>query len=223
MAEPTEGPLPGEDGFDELITGAETCLTAVVSDFDFARKQMYEQLSELARNFAPVMYSGQTYTIDIDSISDPFEALLRAVLENSKDVDTDVRLIVDAFKDDSDERVDMMNSLIKCENGCIEYYDPDYLEGKIRQLLLTDEPIEELAAYYALDIRTDCDNFMQHLLEEFRTDHVKHAHNEEDSDDYEIVSVRKEVRDHVFDVAKVAVGTLVALAMDRAWQRRRGR
>lgn len=187
-------------------------LSAALVAFDVRRASLHDNLSEFAVNMPSIIALETRSTVDLDGVAECFAEILRVMVREEADQTAIINTAAVVMDNETAERSDLMNQLLG-EKQIPKFKFKD-IEDLITQCIKEAENIEQaidtIEALYHTDLGNDVNNFVQLVVN-------KHQHqlDEQHAAAGQTIEIKKDAKEHVFDIAKVALGVTVALALDR--------
>ncbi|MBP7760474.1 hypothetical protein KA093_01625 [Candidatus Saccharibacteria bacterium] len=223
MDEPFES---WQDKAKKLLESESPPTLVVYMAFSEASDALTDQLAEIAALTSEIRMTqlgfetGRAY-----ALGKLFADYARAIfVERGTDASA-VQEIVDLYMQDNTERIIMMEKLVGIE---ADAKFPKNRAENIRELF--DDLIEEISDIeevcdvvshmYATDLLSDIKRYFEGLIEKQAVLHPDDLPKLE-SEDESMYSVRSQLGRHAIDIGKVAAGTLIALLINGAVQRKK--
>lgn len=222
MAEFQNGRESDDDyNFREIIEKDVGGSLPALLDFDERRNGLYDRLAQVAVEIDESRDRHGETDIKYEGIKGSFKNFLKELYGSITDHDTRLEVVARFIKTDSDERIHMMRGFLGDDN-CLEEFEQSCLEDILNHIIATSETVDDvlngIAELYEDDLLNDIDVYMGHLISMHleKLNDEPHSH---DDDEVQTLEIKKSVGEHVVDVAKIAAGVSIALAVDRLLRR----
>lgn len=185
--------------------------------FDTSRNQLYDRLAELAIQIPELLHAGERQDIDIAEVNDSFEELVKSVYTEDGMSAVFLDTVLDLILSDSRERISMMRAALD-ESSSMADFKHDSLKALMSDLIdvasSDDEALDNLVTMYNYDLSRDIESYVEQLV------HKSHqSPSEPNQESPSTLEIKKELKDHVTDVAKIVAGVTIALTLDRLLRR----
>jgi hypothetical protein len=190
-----------------------------LAKFDEGRSRLHDQLSEIAANMDEISEGKEKVPVNLDGIAESLGEVLRLRLNEGGGIDELVETAFAVILADNVERIKLMNYLLG------EPVMPDFKPEDLRALIVAStknlgtisDAIDKIEQVYHIDLSEDVEQFVRMLINKHL--HDTQAHSGADSQ-MQTIEIKKDMKEHAVDVAKIAMGVTVALAVDRLLHRR---
>lgn len=216
-----QNPEQGQDydkSFRELMDSPEGVpLISKLTGFDSMRGALYHDLAQFAANIDEINMTRKEATIEINDVAEQFAGVLKEMVKGAANHDDIVDMASRLMLKDSTERVEMMNGLV--DGLKMLDFKPDDLTdviaGCVQQAETTNQAIENIEQMYRIDLTHDVEIFVQLLIQK-----KQQSIDSQPQMMVQTLEIKKDLKDHIGDIAKVALGVTVALAFDRLFHKK---
>ncbi len=195
--------------FHEVIDAPEGVrLLSRLTGFDDGRGKLYDHLSNVATNFTKATSGEQQSTMELDDIAARFEGMIRAMLASGDSIDDIVEMTIRIMFDDNTQRRELINGLLNDPDAIAASKHEDLrkeVEDCIKKAESTEGAVETIVQTYHLRLAEDVSKFMQVIVDK------QHDHGV----DQATLEIKKDMKDHVTEVAKIALGVSIAFAVNK--------
>lgn len=204
---------PNDDAkFHEITAGMFTAGEVAKVQFDQARHELYDQLAEMACELSENPHDQTTKTFSFEGVYTSVCEVVKSILNNDIHMDENVSVLVDTLVEDNVQRTQLIEGLL--DGVKFQSLSREQIGVIVRTIMseskTTDETIDSIASYYLDELKTHFITFAKLLVE--KPNEAAHVHGETEQATLEI---KKNVKDHALDVAKIAAGVSIALALDK--------
>ena len=209
MTEFYSEPEQAGEEFREIIA-AEGGMMQALAGFDEQRGIFCDRLAEMAAQ-ASGGGSDRIEILNIAGFTSAAEQLFKTVVEESASTDDAKNLLMQIILDDDNERITMIRQILEGDE-CFDAFDSGRLEEMVDEAIegaeVASQVAAKLAELYRECIGYDAKMFVGHLGGE----------NEDDTENMSVDS-KPGLRQHAVDVAKIAAGVAIGLAVNRLLRR----
>ena len=189
-------------------------------EFDERRGTLYDQLAAAAVDMTESRATRGMIGLDIENVNQSVDKLFAEILASDAEADERLGMITDIIKADSDERLTLMRSLLGLETdgSFMTYYPREELADMVNTIVLTGSDSSNdsynLMEFYKYDMNYDVRNFLEHLTAQHK-ERLVAAEGAEAP-----YQIKKSIGEHAVDVAKIAAGASIALAINHFLRRK---
>lgn len=151
--------------------------------------------------------------------ADRFGDVVAEILGGQGEHDEKMDLLAGVFHQASAERSYQYNALTQCPDQCTQYWEEDGAKDRLTLILDQTEDLQEAAEaikhFYLTDLTTDTSGLAEHMEYIVSQNQAGPGGISQTT-----VEIKKTPKEHALDVAKIAAGVLMALAIDKAWRQK---
>lgn len=201
--------------FLDTIEGEFDSKTTIIDRFDLNNERLFDEFSAMHDRLYHDPMSDELLDIDYSIHATDMRAVVGMIFEDGVDMDANMQTVIDVLKVTSDQRFSRMNEVLN--ESTFKVVKRQHFEDRVLHLLAKpatyEKSIERIVSYYVSDLKADALSFTQGVQAKYSPEEYD---TDETSDQLSTTQENtKGTKEHLVDLAKLAVAVTIALRLNK--------